>query len=75
MSELFNVLQQLKKDFVHYDRLWEQAKDLGNDKLARMVQDELIAINEMINEIEKEENDRLRREMGTRKWRDFYVVE
>lgn len=74
MSELFNVLQQLKKDFVHYDRLWEQAKDLGNDKLARMVQEELIAINEMINEIEKEENDRLRREMGTRKWRDFYVV-
>jgi hypothetical protein len=74
MSELFNVLEQLKKDFVHYDKLWEEAKELGNTRLADMIQEELITINEMINEIEKSEIERQRREMSTQKWRDFYVV-
>jgi hypothetical protein len=74
MSELVTVLAQLKKDFVHYDQLWEQAKEIGNDVLADMLHEELIAVNEMINEIEKEEIERHRRAMSTQKWRDFHVV-
>jgi hypothetical protein len=71
MSELFNVLEQLKKDFVHYDKLWEEAKEFGNSKLADMIQEELRQINEMINEIERPEINRQRRIASNVIWRDF----
>jgi hypothetical protein len=74
MSELITVLNQLKKDFAEYDKLWEQAIECGNQVLADQIQEELITINNMINEIEKPEINRHLRLVGTQRWREFHEV-